>query len=118
MASRLLTNPNAKSYAILAIVVGFIALQTAVPIVKLFEPRPSRFGWQMYSGERPQPSFAVLLSDGRRESVDISPFIGQGRSEIELVPAIPDHLCSTIAGAVSVDVIDATGTLKDNLACR
>lgn len=36
----------------------FISLQLSVATLALFEPRPARWGWQMFSGVRTQASFA------------------------------------------------------------
>ncbi|MCB0971599.1 MAG: hypothetical protein KDA97_08800 [Acidimicrobiales bacterium] len=94
-----------------ALVVGWLAIQLAVPLVRLVErggaPRPRTFGWQMFSHqlEAPAERYYVATRNGRRE-VDIRPYLsGPMRREILYGPALVAELCSR-PEVIIVEVVD------------
>ena len=80
------------------LVAVFVAIQLAVPTVMLFEPRSSRFGWQMYSSARTLPEVVVIEADGSERAVDITDHIAGPRSEIDYVARFAEQACRLIDG--------------------
>lgn len=83
---------------------GVLATQLLVPIAQLGQPRPARFGWQMFSGGRPRVEFRVELADGTVEPIDVGDYLARERSEVDLASALPPHLCRRIDGVEIVRV--------------
>ncbi len=80
--------------------VAWLALQLALPMLQLFQPRPARFGWQMYSGFTPHAKLSVITSDSIIE-VDPDQFVVRPR--LDFVAAdLPGHLCSRVSGATTI----------------
>ena len=74
--------------------VAFLTIQIAVPVYKLFGPRPSRFGWQMYAGAKAPTTVSMIREDGSEKTVEISFFLGNYRSDLDLIDALPPFLCA------------------------
>ncbi|HKY20089.1 MAG TPA: hypothetical protein VJM31_02620 [Vicinamibacterales bacterium] len=83
----------------------YLLIQIAVPTILLFFPdRPTRFGWQMFSGSR-LPFFSRLFTDGRRVPVslqEVQLVVGVVRSELDYERYVPPILCKRepFAGAI------------------
>jgi hypothetical protein len=69
------------------------AVQVAIPVRATFEPRPARFGWQMYSTVSPVPEVWTEDAAGTRVGVDIAPLMGDPRAEILWAEPLADALC-------------------------
>ena len=76
--------------------VALVALQFALPAQRLAasaggEPRPVRFGWQMYSRLTPRTDVVAVFADGSERVVGASALLARPRPEIppeELLPAV------------------------------
>ena len=95
---------TAGRVAAIAFFVLFVLIQTVVPLVKLWSPRPARFGWQMFSGRQPRVRFALVLHDGTRQPANLARYVAQSRGEVDLVTALPPHLCRVVPDLASVEI--------------
>lgn len=93
------------------LIVLILAVQVGVPIAALFESRPARFGWQMYSTVNPAPEAAVEDASGNLVPVDLSALIADPRAEVRWSGPLSDLLCRERA-AVAVVVTDRDGTTR------
>lgn len=59
----------------------FLAFQVGIPAAQFNQPRPSRFGWQMYSGVRPVPRFWVVFANGESREVAVSEVLSHPRND-------------------------------------
>jgi len=82
--------------------VAYLAVQLAVPSAKLWEPRPARFGWQMFAGIAPAPRFAVAMADGSTREVALADHYGNPRADLRYEDHLPGHLCRSLPGARAV----------------
>jgi hypothetical protein len=97
--------------------VAFLVVQLAVPAVALFGPRPSRFGWHMYSALPPVPHAWVIHADGSQETVDVTSLFVVPRAEIDYATALRDRLCA-FSGAVEVRVQPDADAATEVISCR
>lgn len=95
----------------LGLVTIVVAIQVGIPLALLFEPRPSRFGWQMYSTLVLPPEASIELEDGTLEPVDVERRIADPRAEIRWAEPLARVLCADTA-AVAVVVSDHYGTIR------
>lgn len=79
----------------------FVAIQLVVPISRLSDDIPRRFGWQMFSVARGAPTFVVTTTSGDT-TVDLDSFVARARGDIVLEDDLPAHLCRVFPGAVRV----------------
>ena len=99
----------------LAVVAALLAVQIAVAVVVAFGPRPSPYGWQMYSATPYKPA-AWAVTAGTAETFDVDELLVHARAEIDYVGLLRDHGCDhTGADAIRIQLAD--GTL-DEVACR
>lgn len=102
---------TSRRRVILAALVVFIAVvQVGVPVIRLFEPRPSRFGWQMYSGLVLAPTVETEDVAGVRTEVDVEGLVVTGRAEIYWSEPLARALCA--GDIVAVVVVDRQGTTR------
>lgn len=79
-----------------------LAVQLAIPTSRLVgSGHGQRFGWQMFSGSEAFPDFIVVTSSGEQE-VSIEDYLLRQRAELDVVGALPPHLCAVVPGAVMV----------------
>jgi len=79
-----------------------LAAQLGIPLSRLgADDQAQRFGWQMFSGSRGFPQFIVVTATGEKE-IKAGDFLLRSRVEIDVVSALPPHLCAVIEGAVTV----------------
>ena len=97
--------------AVAVVIIG--AVQVAVPVATMFEARPSRFGWQMYSGLTVQPVVQTENAAGEVTPVDVEDIIATGRAEIYWADHMARALCAD--DVVAVTVVDRAGTTR--VAC-
>ncbi|MEO7296458.1 MAG: hypothetical protein ABIZ57_09960 [Candidatus Limnocylindria bacterium] len=76
-------------------VIAFIVIQLAVPILALAQPRPARFGWQMYTAVPSLPRVSVEDADGRTQPVEVTDLVARGRADADFSAALVEHLCAT-----------------------
>ena len=82
----------------------FLAIQTAVPLVQLWAPRPARFGWQMFTASPQRPRFSLVMRDGTSRPADLRRYVAYSRGEVDLENALPPHLCRVVPDVASVQV--------------
>lgn len=87
-----------------AFFVLFLLIQTAVPLVQLWEPRPARFGWQMFSAGPQRPRFSLVMRDGTTRPADLRLYVAHSRGEVDLEKALPQHLCRVVPDVASVQI--------------
>jgi hypothetical protein len=84
----------------------YLAVQILVPaILLLASERPTRFGWQMFTGSR-QPRFWRLSSDGSRipvSLVEVREIVGVVRSELDYEQYVPPQLCQRQPSAIAIE---------------
>ncbi len=91
-----------SSVIVRCFVVVFLVIQVGIPAIQLFAPRPSRWGWQMYSGHRMPVSLEVVFADGHKEAVNPGKLLGYRRTEIDLTPQLVAQLCRAHIGATLI----------------
>jgi hypothetical protein len=90
----------------------FLVVQIAVPIWMLFEPRPARVGWQMYSGARSLPEVVIVGEDGAEQVVDIIEYLAEPRAEIDYAARFAEQGCR-LFDAVVVRVKPVDGPAEE-----
>jgi hypothetical protein len=100
---------NSHSSWTAGFIVVFGLIQIVLPAIMLGEPRPSRFGWHMFTQGRTRGNFVVIHSDGTRTPVRITDYAVLDRPEISYYAVLPAHLCRVVPGARAVAVKGATG---------
>ena len=94
-------------------VIGAILLMVAVPAAALFEPRPARFGWQMFTAMAPVPAAWVERDDGTEEPIDVESRLVQPRPEADIRGALADVLCREPGvTAIVVETLEARRRLE------
>ncbi len=88
-----------------------LTVQIGVPVAALFESRPARFGWQMYSTLNPAPEASVEDANGNLVPVDVSALVADPRAEIRWSGPLSDLLCRA-RETVAVVVTDREGTTR------
>lgn len=83
---------------------GVLAVQVAVPALKLGSDGPARFGWQMFANVWPASTFTVEYVDGGVDTVRVTDYMAKPRPEIDLPTLLPPHLCGHLDGASAVSV--------------
>jgi hypothetical protein len=87
-----------------AFFLAFLTSQIAIPAVRLWSPRPSRFGWHMFVGHR-VPDFSVVRRDGSVSAVKLGDYLGEVREELEgLSTVLPPAICGRDRHVVTVRV--------------
>lgn len=89
------TRWSAQNMLVALFVIAFIVIQLAVPVLALAQPRPARYGWQMYTAVPSLPRVTVEDADGRTQSVDVTDLVARGRAAADFSAALVDHLCET-----------------------
>ena len=79
----------------------YLAVQIAVPVYRLFQPKPSRFSWQMFSAAVVPARVWIVSANGEQE---ISPatYIGNFRSDLEYERYALPHLCRVRPEATAI----------------
>jgi hypothetical protein len=95
---------TAKRVATTAFFVLFLLIQTGVPLVKLWAPRPARFGWQMFSARQQRARFSLVMRDGTGQPANLGLYVAQSRGELDLEKALPRHLCRVVPDVASVQI--------------
>jgi hypothetical protein len=81
-----------------------VAAQLLIPGAALVQPAPTRFGFQMYSG---QGSLAIDVVDGAGHAleVDLIEYIAAPpRLELDWTRNLPEYLCTVVPAAARVTV--------------
>ena len=97
---------------------AFLAVQVAVPLAQLFEPRPARFGWQMFSDLRPRPRVTLMGHQGDRREVNPESYLGNPRAELDYIARLPGHICSISPETAAVEVVQKAPQSRQVDRCR
>jgi hypothetical protein len=83
---------------------GIVVVQFAVPLLALIASPPTRFGFQMYSGQG-GTKVVILDAAGEPIDVDVQDYVaGTLRPELDWTRSLPEHLCLAVDGAARVTV--------------
>lgn len=110
--------PRSRTLAIRGTVVGLaLAAMVLVPATVLDEPRPARFGWQMYSGLYVAPDIEVELTDGEVERVELEDIAAAVRPWPDYTGAATEFLCQQKPHAESVRFIRVKPAMDEEYTC-
>ncbi len=109
--------PDRRTLAVSVVIVAFLLVQVAVPVVALFGPRPGRFAWQMYSALPDVPRAWTVAADGSEQPVDLDALFAVQRAEIDYVAVLRTGLCDA-TGAPAVRIQADDGDEPELIACR
>jgi hypothetical protein len=76
----------------IAVVVG-VFVQVIVPLIQLRQPRPARFGWQMYAGIREPFALTGVAADGSTRPIEIDNYLAFHRGDIAISRILPPVVC-------------------------
>ena len=91
---------RSRPYWSIVFFVSYLAWQIAVPTYRLFEPRPTRFGWQMFSASSLPTRVWLISASGTQEISPVS-YIGNVRSDLDYERYALPQICSQ-SGAQSI----------------
>ena len=80
---------------------AYLAVQIALPVYHLFRPRPTRFGWQMFSAAS-VPSHVWIVSGDQLEEISAQAYIGYFRADLEWERYALPHLCRVRSPATAI----------------
>ena len=80
---------------------AYLAVQIALPVYRLFQPRPTRFGWQMFSAAS-VPSRVWIVSGDHLEEISPQAHIGYFRADLEWERYALPHLCRVRSQATAI----------------
>jgi hypothetical protein len=100
-----------------AFFVLFLLIQVGVPLLRLWSPRPARFGWQMFSASPQQIAFSLVLRDGTSQPVSLGRYVAQSRGEVDLEDRLPPHLCRVVPDVASVEITKPGSTQRRVYRC-
>lgn len=87
-----------------------LALQVAVPLLRLGSEKPGRFGWHMFAGVPPAVTFAVRYDGSRVDTLTLADVLVRPRPEIDAAAEIPSRLCARDGAVRGVLVLVAGRT--------
>jgi hypothetical protein len=73
---------GARTLSAAAFVAAYLAVQIGVPTARLFAPRPSRFGWQMFAAAPRAPLVVATRTDGGRDTLDVDAYFAFQRGDL------------------------------------
>ena len=85
---------------------AFLVVQILVPTCQLTQPRPARFGWQMYAAGARASAFTLVHENGSTTPVRLEEYIVRRRDDLDLIRFLPPAICAR-ADAVTVRYRDA-----------
>ena len=114
--------PQAKAWSPSALqaalfIAAWLAVQLLVPALALVGPRPSPFGWQMYSSLPQVPDAWTVDADGTVSAVDVQAFFTVPRAEIDYVAALRAGLCE-VTEAEAIIIRAPRAAESERMPCR
>jgi hypothetical protein len=97
--------------------IAFLVAQVVVPCWQLTQPRPARFGWQMYAAGASASAFAAVHGDGSLRPIALADYIVRRRDDLDLRRFLPPAICAR-TGAVAVRYRDAALSEPIDIPCR
>src|ERR1051326_2584874 len=78
----------------------YLAVQITIPTYRLFQPRPTRFGWQMFSASS-LPIRVWLIFPARDQEISPVAYVGNVRSDLDYERYALPQICKQ-SGAQSI----------------
>jgi hypothetical protein len=97
-------------------VTAFLLGQVAIAAAGLFQPRPARFGWQMYSVADTAPRAWAVDEDGSQRQIDLVGRLAVLRADVRAAGDLARALCTFEADARAV-VVELARTDAETVAC-
>jgi hypothetical protein len=79
----------------------YLGIQIALPVYRLFQPKPTRFGWQMFTAAS-VPSHVWIVSGDQLEKISAQTYIGYFRADLEWERYALPHLCRVRSQATAI----------------
>lgn len=79
----------------------YLTVQIGVPVYRLVQPKPTRFGWQMFSASS-VPSRVWLVSSNDEREISPAAYIGNFRSDLEYERYALPFLCRVRPEATTI----------------
>lgn len=96
---------KAAEIATALLIAAFVVLAVLVPALALGQPRPARFGWQMYSVAQAAPQAWLQSADGSVREYDLAAGLAVLRADIADPQVMGKRLCQeTNTNAVLVEL--------------
>ena len=93
----------------------WLMLQIGIPLYALTQPRPARWGWQMFAGISVPLRFEAVTAN-ETFPILLSDYVGNQRGDLELTTYLPPEICRrTRAIAVRYRVLPAR--ISTEFAC-
>ena len=96
----------------------FLAAQIAVPAIALFEPRPARFAWQMYSGDDRRATYELVRSDGTVSELHLADYMANPRLDMDLAAVLPALVCDVEPDGMTVRIQHAFIDTSEDVPCK
>lgn len=104
--------PRTAAHAAIFTTLAFLIV--AIPVVATQQPRPARYGWQMYSTVSTVPEVWTEDESGAQRHEDITRFMGDGRAEIVWGSFLAGALCAE--DGIRAVVVDERGA-RERIEC-
>jgi hypothetical protein len=98
---------------------AFILAQLTIPLFQLTQPRPARFGWQMYSTVPVGSLGGVFVVDwgaGGVDTVKVADHVARVRPEMDYRRLLPPYLCQKNRSAAAIR-FDRPGSYPERHVC-
>jgi hypothetical protein len=103
-----------RSEAPCILALAFAACQVLVPTMHLTQPRPARFGWQMFSGVRDAMSYAVITVDAAVIPIERDEYLAYYRGDLDgLTEILARAICRQRPDATAVRTTRLLGPHRD-----
>lgn len=107
-----------KTYLRGIVVFGSLAAMVIVPATMLDEPRPARFGWQMYSSLYTPPTVEIVHSDQRVTEVQLEDLVAAIRPWPDYTGAATRHLCAANPDATTIRFVRDEPAMSEEFSCE
>ena len=81
-----------------------LGIQVLLPVSRVVETRPIRFGWHMYAHGPERVVFRVITSDGSSTRTTGSELFARRRPELVVERWVPEALCELDPEVVRIEV--------------
>jgi hypothetical protein len=84
-----------RDWAVISFIVLWLAIQIGVPLWQLTNPRPARFGWQMYADAKYLPRITGIRTDGGSVRLSGHRYLANFRYEFRpsYIQVLGEHIC-------------------------
>jgi len=78
------------------VLTALIVIQLLIPTILLINPRPARFGWQMYTTAADLPLMTAIDAAGNERPIAVERLLAGPRAEIDYVPLLVAQGCGLV----------------------